>query len=149
MIRTPIFCFSLVLAAAILTACGGEPADTGPRGLDIRFEAVNEGQPPCQIRRIARVDQALHSLYMVRGEGRYRLSDGQVVDIPVQVQFRATDGVVSDEAITLTEFDVSCDQVAVEWTIEYCQNQAREQVECPSFEVSGQDEIREFSLSFE
>lgn len=132
-----------------LSACSVETPAPTPTGLDIRFEAVDGGQPPCQIRRIARVDQALHSLYMVRGESRYQLSDGQTRNIPIQIQFRGTDGVVTDEVITLTDFDASCDQVAVEWEIEYCQNQARERVECPDFEISGQEEIREFSLSFE
>jgi hypothetical protein len=149
MARNSIIRFCLVLSAAILTACGGETADTGPTGLDIRFEAVNDGQAPCQIRRIARVDQALHSLYMVRGEGNYRLSDGQTRNIPVQIQFRGMDGVVSDEVITSTDFDATCDQVAIEWVIEYCQNQAREQVECPEFQVTGVGELAEFTLGFE
>ncbi|MEM9304295.1 MAG: hypothetical protein AAGE01_19445 [Pseudomonadota bacterium] len=138
-----------IAASVLLAGCSPETAATGPEGLAIELGAQDNGAAPCRIERLARVDQALHSLYMVRGEGRYKLVDGRTRQIPVQIQFRGVEGVVSDDAMTLTDFEVGCDQVAIEWTIEYCQDHNRKKGPCPPFEVTGDSAFRSFSLSFE
>ncbi|MEN1728634.1 MAG: hypothetical protein AAGJ52_09345 [Pseudomonadota bacterium] len=149
MIRRALPTFFIAALSLCLSACAAEDSAPVPQGLDIQFSGENDGQAPCRIERLAVVDQDQYPLYMVRGEGNYRLEDGQTRNIPVQIQFLSLDGVDDDTAITLTDFDVTCDQVAIEWTIEYCQNHDREHMECPPFNVSGQEAFREFTLAFE
>lgn len=139
----------LVAAVLLVAACSAETPSVAPEGLEITLKAANDGAAPCRIERIARYDQSSQPLYMVRGEGRYALADGSRRSIPVQIRFLGLDGVVDDEAVTLTDLDASCDQVSIEWTIEECESQDRSLVECPPFDVIGETDFRSFELSFE
>lgn len=141
--------WGLFALLACLAGCSSDSATQSSPNLRIQLNAMNSGQAPCEIGRIATVDQSRNQLYMVRGEGIYRLDGGQSTDIPVQIQFRGLEGVVEDRAITGPELDAACDQLAIEFTIESCQNQSRELIECPPFDINGQEAFRAFSLEFE
>ena len=139
----------LVAPVLLVAACSAETPSVAPEGLEITLTAANDGAAPCRIERIARYDQSSQPMYMIRGESRYALVDGSQRSIPVQIRFLGMDGIVDDEAVTLTDFDASCDQVSIEWTIEECESQDRSIVECPSFDIIGQAAFRSFELSFD
>lgn len=142
--------YAMFVALVLLVAgCSAETPSASPEGLEITLTAANQGAAPCRIERIARYDQSSQPLYMIRGESRYSLADGSLRSIPVQIQFLGMDGIVDDEAVTLTDFDASCDQVSIEWAIEECESQDRTMVECPPFEIMGEDAFQSFELSFE
>ncbi|MEM7055179.1 MAG: hypothetical protein AAF446_11650 [Pseudomonadota bacterium] len=139
----------LVALVLLIAACSSETPPAAPEGLEITLTAANDGAAPCRIERVARYDQSSQPMYMIRGEGRYSLADGSRRSIPVQIRFLGMDGIVDDEAVTLTDFDATCDQVSIEWTIEECESQDRDRVECPPFDMIGETDFRSFELVFE
>lgn len=138
-----------VALVLLVAACSAETPPAAPEGLEITLAAANDGEAPCRIERTARYDQSSRPMYMIRGEGRYSLVDGSRRSIPVQIRFLGMDGIVDDEAVTLTDFDVTCDQVSIEWMIEECESQDRRMVECPQVDVIGETDFRSFELVFE
>jgi len=146
MCRPSLCCPAVALCCLLLIACSDQSGPTGTDGLQIEFFAENQGAAPCQIKRVARIDQSLHSLYMVRGSGRYALDDGQTRDIPIQIQFRGMEGVVEDTKITLTDFEAPCSDVSIDWQIESCRDQDRALFDCPTVSVQGQEAFRALDL---
>jgi len=141
---------ALMLGVALLPAYDAQ-ADTDerrPQGLEVTLTAMDNGTAPCRIGRRARYDQSNGPLYFIRGEGEYSTLDGQFTNMPLQIQYRAVDGIVEDSGVTMPELPAPCNQLTIEWRIEQCENQDRELVQCPNIELLGESAFREVNVLF-
>lgn len=122
-----------------LVGCGGEAGGDAWTGVRIDLAVDPSGTDACRIERVARIDQDATPLYMVRGEAGYSAPDHPLRRIPIQIQFRGIEGVVTDRAVTLTDLPVACSDVSIEMAFEECVAMDRSAVDCPPIELRGQD----------
>lgn len=135
--RVPTLLLLLILVS--IAGCGSEPGGDAPNGIEIGLAVDPSDVEACRIERTARIDQDRTPLYMVRGEARYSAADHPVRRIPIQVQFRGIEGVVTDRAVTLTDLPVDCAAVSIEMVFEECIAVDRSAVDCPPIELRGQE----------
>lgn len=139
----------VLLGPALIAGCGGESGSEALSGVQIDLAVDPSGVEACRIQRTARIDQDATPLYMVRGEASYSAPDHPVRRIPIQLQFRRMDGVVTDRAVTLTDLPVDCAEVSIEMVIEECISTERSATACPPIELTGQEAFAALRWSLE
>lgn len=131
----------LVFAALVLStlsACGPGSAPSLD-GVSIRLSADDAGAEACRVERIARVDQDVTPLYLMRGEAVYAADGFAERRIPVQVRFLTVEGPAEDRAVTLTDLPVPCAEVSIDLVIDECVSVERTPTACPTVTLDGQD----------
>lgn len=136
------FVVRLAVAALVLmttASCTGDGSGESLDGVRIELAVDPSGVDACRVERVARVDQNVTPLYMLRGTSTYSAPGHPERHIPIQVQFRGIEGEVTDRAVTLTDLPVECRQVTIDLVIEECISIERSPTVCPSIELRGQE----------
>ncbi|MEM9288286.1 MAG: hypothetical protein AAGA36_08095 [Pseudomonadota bacterium] len=132
----------LLLSAFVVAACGDDvtsaPGTTATEDLTISIKTT-EIDGTCRPEITTTISGDV-PIYMVKGEQKMdSKSGGQVTSFPLQIQFVGTsmDNVKKSKSILLSNYEIPCANMTIEWSDVNCQADDRSVMDCPAFITKG------------